>query len=134
MLLTKGYPYFLQEWGYQEWNQSESPPITLPLVQETTKPVVIRFEENFFRVRFDRLADGDKKYLRAMAELGQGLCHTTDISGMPGVESSTALSPVRSKPIKKGVMYCPSHGLLTFTVPLFDEFCAGLFQTLVRSD
>ena len=30
--MTKGYPYFLQEWGYQAWNQSESSPITLRLV------------------------------------------------------------------------------------------------------
>jgi len=120
--MTKGYPYFLQEWGYQAWNQSESSPITLHLVQETTKPVVIRLDENFFRVRFDRLTDGEKKYLRAMAELGQGPYHTTDISGMLGVESSTALSPVRSKLIKKGMIYSPSHGLLNFTVPLFDEF------------
>ncbi|MBZ4219153.1 MAG: ATP-binding protein [Chlorobium sp.] len=120
--MTKGYPYFLQEWGYQAWNQSESSPITLHLVQETTKPVVIRLDENFFRVRFDRLTDGEKKYLRAMAELGQGPYHTTDISGMLGVESSTALSPVRSKLIKKGMIYSHSHGLLNFTVPLFDEF------------
>ncbi|NTV17191.1 MAG: ATP-binding protein [Chlorobiaceae bacterium] len=120
--LTKGYPYFLQEWGYQAWNESESSPITLHLVQETTKQVITRLDENFFRVRFDRLTDGEKKYLRAMAELGQGPYHTTDISGMLGVESSTALSPVRSKLIKKGMIYSPSHGLLNFTVPLFDEF------------
>ncbi|ABL64700.1 AAA family ATPase [Chlorobium phaeobacteroides] len=120
--LTKGYPYFLQEWGYQAWNQSESSPITLHLVQETTKQVITRLDENFFRVRFDRLTDGEKKYLRAMAELGQGPYHTTEISGMLGVESSTALSPVRSKLIKKGMIYSPSHGLLNFTVPLFDEF------------
>ena len=120
--LTKGYPYFLQEWGYQAWNQSESSPITLHLVQETTKQVITRLDENFFRVRFDRLTDGEKKYLRAMAELGQGPYHTTDISGMLGVESSTALSPLRSKLIKKGMIYSPSHGLLNFTVPLFDEF------------
>jgi hypothetical protein len=120
--MTKGYPYFLQEWGYQAWNQSESSPITLHLVQKTTKQVITRLDENFFRVRFDRLTDGEKKYLRAMAELGHGPYHTTDISGMLGVESSTALSPVRSKLIKKGMSYSPSHGLLNFTVPLFDEF------------
>lgn len=120
--LTKGYPYFLQEWGYQAWNQAESSPISLKLVQETTEKVIHRLDENFFRVRFDRLTDGEKKYLRAMAELGQGPYHTMDISGMLGVESSTALSPVRSKLIKKGMIYSPSHGLLNFTVPLFDDF------------
>jgi len=120
--LTKGYPYFLQEWGYQAWNQAESSPISLQLVHETTKHVIARLDENFFRVRFDRLTDGEKKYLRAMAELGQGPYRTTGITEKLGVESSTALSSVRSKLIKKGMIYSPAHGLLNFTVPLFDEF------------
>lgn len=120
--LTKGYPYFLQEWGYQAWNQAESSPITLQLVHETTKQVIARLDENFFRVRFDRLTDGEKKYLKAMAKLGQGPYRTTDITEKLGVESSTALSSVRSKLIKKGMIYSPAHGLLNFTVPLFDEF------------
>ncbi|NTU92289.1 MAG: ATP-binding protein [Chlorobiaceae bacterium] len=120
--LTKGYPYFLQEWGYQAWNQADSSPITLRLVQETTTQVVHRLDENFFRVRFERLTDGEKKYLRAMAQLGQGPYRTTDISVQLGVESSTALSTVRSKLIRKGMIYSPAHGLLNFSVPLFDEF------------
>ncbi len=120
--LTKGYPYFLQEWGYQVWNQSESSPITLQLVQQTTELVVHRLDKNFFRVRFDRLTDGEKRYLRAMAELGKGPYRTANISEQLGVESSATLSPVRSKLIKKGMIYSPAHGLMAFTVPLFDEF------------
>jgi hypothetical protein len=120
--LTKGYPYFLQEWGYQAWNQAVSSPITLRLVHETSQQVMNRLDENFFRVRFNRLGEGEKKYLRAMAEIGNGPYRTADISGILGVESSTALSPVRSKLIKKGMIFSPAHGLLDFTVPLFDEF------------
>jgi GTPase SAR1 family protein len=120
--LTKGYPYFLQEWGYQVWNQAESSPITLQLVQQTTELVVHRLDKNFFRVRFDRLTDGEKRYLLAMAELGQGPYRTANISGQLGVESSATLSPVRSKLIKKGMIYSPAHGLMAFTVPVFDEF------------
>ncbi len=120
--LTKGYPYFLQEWGYQVWNQAESSPITLQLVQQTTELVVHRLDKNFFRVRFDRLTDREKRYLRAMAELGQGPYRTANISEQLGVESSATLSPVRSKLIKKGMIYSPAHGLMAFTVPLFDEF------------
>ncbi|MFZ4524636.1 MAG: AAA family ATPase [Chlorobium sp.] len=120
--LTKGYPYFLQEWGYQVWNQADSSPITLHLVQQTTELVVHRLDKNFFKVRFDRLTDGEKRYLRAMAELGQGPYRTANISELLGVESSATLSPVRSKLIKKGMIYSPAHGLMAFTVPVFDEF------------
>ena len=120
--LTKGYPYFLQEWGYQVWNQADSSPITLHLVQQTTELVVHRLDKNFFKVRFDRLTDGEKRYLRAMAELGQGPYRTANISELLGVESSATLSPVRSKLIKKGMIYSQAHGLMAFTVPVFDEF------------
>jgi len=120
--LTKGYPYFLQEWGYQAWNQAESSPITYQLVTDTIPQVVRRLDENFFKVRFDRLTDGEKKFLRAMAEIGQRPYRTTDIADLLGVESTTAISTVRSKLITKGMIYSPSHGLLNFTVPLFDEF------------
>ncbi len=119
--LTKGYPYFLQEWGYQVWNQAESSSITLSVVEKTTRLVVNRLDENFFRVRFNRLTDREKKYLRAMAELGPGPYRSADISTALGVEI-TALSSVRSGLIKKGMIYSPSHGVMAFTVPLFDEF------------
>ncbi|TCD47221.1 ATP-binding protein [Chlorobium sp. N1] len=119
---TKGYPYFLQEWGYQAWNQADATLITLRVVKDSTIHVVNRLDENFFRVRFDRLTDGEKRYLRAMAALGQGPYHTTEITRQLGVERSTALSAVRSKLIKKGMIYSPAHGQLSFTVPLFDEF------------
>jgi len=32
--LTRGYPYFLQEWGYQAWNHAAASPITLQDVLE----------------------------------------------------------------------------------------------------
>jgi hypothetical protein len=119
--LTKGYPYFLQEWGYQAWNQAKSSPITLQIIKEATTLVIKRLDENFFRVRFNRLTDAEKRYLRAMAEFGSGPCRTAEIADKL-VSSAAALSPVRSNLIKKGMIYSPAHGMMAFTVPLFDEF------------
>jgi hypothetical protein len=119
--LTKGYPYFLQEWGYQAWNHAQSSPISLEVVRETTDIVTTRLDENFFRVRFDRLTPRERQYLRAMAELGGGPYRTGDISDTLGVKI-TALGPVRANLIKKGMVFSPSHGEMAFTVPLFDEF------------
>ncbi|MHB1228338.1 MAG: AAA family ATPase [Desulfurivibrionaceae bacterium] len=119
--LTKGYPYFLQEWGYQAWNHAESSPITLRVVQETTALVEQRLDENFFCVRFNRLTPREKTFLRAMAELGAGPYRTADIADVLGVKITT-LGPVRAKLIKKGMIYSPAHGDMAFTVPLFDEF------------
>lgn len=119
--LTKGYPYFLQEWGYQSWNIAASSPITLQTVQEATASVIPRLDKNFFRVRFDRLTPSEKRFLRAMANLGTGFQRTAEIAEILEVKISS-IGPVRSQLIRKGMIYSPSYGDMAFTVPLFDEF------------
>ena len=119
--LTQGYPYFLQEWGYQAWNRAESSPIDLAVVQNASETVIHRLDENFFRVRFDRLTPGEKRFLHAMAYLGSGPQRTSDIAELIKVKINS-LGPTRANLIKKGMIYSPSHGDMAFTVPLFDEF------------
>ena len=119
--LTRGYPYFLQEWGYQAWNLAQSSPITLKIVQDANLTVIRRLDENFFRVRFDRLTPREKQYLRAMSQLGPGAQRSGDIVEVLGVKISS-LGPIRARLIRKGMIYSPSHGDMAFTVPLFDEF------------
>lgn len=119
--LTKGYPYFLQEWGYQSWNQALISPIGLKVIQETSELVSKRLDDNFFRVRFDRLTPREKTFLRGMAELGEGPYRTGDIAEILGTKINI-LGPVRASLIKKGMVYSPSHGDMAFTVPLFNEF------------
>ncbi|HUP44180.1 MAG TPA: ATP-binding protein [Thermoanaerobaculia bacterium] len=119
--LTQGYPYFLQEWGYQAWNRAPGSPITLRIVEEATEVVVARLDQNFFRVRYDRLTPSEKNFLRAMAELGPGPHRTADVAEMIGVKI-TSLGPMRAKLIRKGMIYSPAHGEMAFTVPLFDDF------------
>ena len=119
--LTQGYPYFLQEWGYQSWNRAAASPITLKVVQDATATVIKRLDENFFRVRFDRLTPGEKLFLRAMAGLGSGAHRSSDIADALGVKINS-LGPRRANLIRKGMIYSPAHGDMAFTVPLFDEF------------
>ena len=119
--LTKGFPYFVQEWGYQTWNLAVSSPITKQVVKKATATVIPRLDQNFFRVRYDRLTPGEKNFLRAMAELGPGAQRTGDIADALGVKV-TGLGPVRARLIKKGMIYSPAHGDMAFTVPLFNEF------------
>ncbi len=129
--LTQGYPYFLQEWGYQAWNHATASPITLNDVLATTDVVTRRLDENFFRVRFDRLTPREKKYLRAMAELGHDPYRTGDIADVMGTNIK-ALGPVRASLIKKGMVYSPSHGDMAFTVPLFDAFMRRAMPNFAR--
>lgn len=119
--LTQGYPYFIQEWGYQAWNHAGESPITREVVREATAGTIPRLDENFFRVRFDRLNNSEKDMLRAMADLGTGPYRLGDIARRMGLKVNS-LSPRRAKLIHKGMIYSPGHGDLAFTVPLFEAF------------
>ena len=119
--MTKGYPYFLQEWGYETWNFSKKSPISLEDVLQVTPHVIDKLDDNFFRVRFDRLTPSEKRYLRAMAELGEGPHRSGDITNILQ-KTVQSCAPVRSSLIEKGMIYSPAHGDTAFTVPLFDEF------------
>ena len=118
---TRGYPYFLQEWGKHSWDTAVQSPITGSDVLQASQSAVAALDQNFFRVRFDRLKPSEKKYLRAMAELGSGPHRSGDIAAKMGRAVST-FAPVRASLITKGMVWSPSHGDTAFTVPLFDEF------------
>ena len=118
---TQGYPYFLQEWGKHAWDAADASPITLQDVEQGSITAVAALDESFFRVRFDRLTPSEKRYLRAMAELGPGPHRSGAIAEVLGREV-TSLGPTRNQLIGKGMIWSPSHGDTAFTVPLFDEF------------
>ena len=118
---TRGYPYFLQEWGKHAWDTASKSPITLSDVDLASTSVVAALDESFFRVRFDRLTPLEKRYLRAMAELGPGPHRSGDIAEQLHRDVTT-LGPTRNQLIGKGMIWSPNHGDTAFTVPLFDEF------------
>lgn len=118
---TKGYPYFLQEWGYQAWNLAADSPIDLKIVKKATQVSIQRLDESFFRVRFDRLTPREKEYLRALADFGSGAHRSGEIAERLRVKPQS-VAPIRNSLIKKGMIYSPTYGDTEFTVPLFDEF------------
>ena len=119
--VTHRYPYFLQEWGKHAWDVANVSPIALSDAQQGSEGAVAALDEGFFRVRFDRLTPSEKRYLRAMAELGPGPHRSGDVAAMLEREV-TSLGPIRSQLISKGMIWSPSHGDTAFTVPLFDQF------------
>ena len=118
---TQGYPYFLQEWGKHVWDIAPASPIRTDDVQQATREVIAALDESFFRVRFDRLTPSEKRYLRAMAELGPGPHRSGDIAQVLH-KKVTSLAPIRNQLIAKGMIWSPSHGDTAFTVPMFDAF------------
>ncbi|AOS80363.1 MULTISPECIES: ATP-binding protein [Hydrogenophaga] len=121
LALTEGYAYFLQEWGSHTWLAASASPIRRRDVAEASTQAIAALDESFFRVRFDRCTPKEKRYLRAMAELGAGPHRSGDIAACYGAKVSS-LAPTRSALITKGMVWSPNHGDTAFTVPMFDEF------------
>jgi hypothetical protein len=118
---TQGYPYFLQEWGKHAWDLAFASPISVLDVENAGVTALAELDASFFRVRFDRLTPSEKRYMRAMAELGPGPHRSGDIAEMLG-KLVTQLAPIRNSLIRKGMLYSPAHGDTAFTVPMFDQF------------
>lgn len=118
---TEGYPYFLQEWGYQAWNIADASPINEEDASNASAAALRRLDEGFFRVRFDRLTPKEREYVIAMAKLGKGPYRSSDVAEVLG-ESVQALGPRRAQIISKGMIYSPAHGDIAFTVPMFEDY------------
>lgn len=118
---THGYPYFLQEWGKHSWDVAVDSPIRTQDSARATVEALAELDASFFRVRFDRLTPAEKRYMRAMAELGPGPHRSGDIADTLG-RKVTTVAPVRNSLIAKGMIFSPAHGDTAFTVPLFDGF------------
>jgi hypothetical protein len=126
---TIGYPYFLQEWGKYCWQCAHASPITEEDAKYATILAIAELDASFFRVRFDRLTPNEKKYLRAMAELGPGPHRSGDIAHLLKKEVQ-AVAPTRANLINKGMIYSPEHGDNSFTVPLFDGYMKRVMPIL----
>lgn len=126
---TEGYPYFLQEWGYQAWNTADQSPISRHDVERASETALKRLDDGFFKVRFDRLTPKEREYVIAMAELGKGPYRSSDVAEHLG-EPPSKLGPRRAQIINKGMIYSPEYGDIAFTVPMFDDF---LRRTMVKS-
>lgn len=118
---TRGYLYVLQEWGKHVWDIAAGSPIRSDGVQTAAREVIAVFDESFFRVRLDHPKPSEKRYLRAMAELGAGLHRSGDTVDMLQ-KKVTSLGPTRNQLIAKGMSGSPIHGDTAFTVPMFDAF------------
>jgi hypothetical protein len=118
---TRGYPYFLQEWGKHSWDAADASPITAEDVAAATGSALAELDASFFRVRFDRLTPAEKRYLRGMSKRGPGPHRSGEVAEALGVKVSS-VAPTRNSLIAKGMLYSPAHGDTAFTVPLFDAF------------
>jgi hypothetical protein len=118
---TEGYPYFLQEFGRAVWNLAEGPGITEADAAAAEAIVEAELDESFFRARIQRSTTEERRYMRAMAELGPDAQKAAEVAEVLGKESEQ-VAPLRARLINKGLLYTPRFGFAKFTVPQFDRF------------
>ena len=119
---TKGYPYFLQEFGRQAWRVAEGPDrITRQDVLDAAPVARAELDAGFFRVRMDRTTGAQRAYLAAMAAMGPGPHRSGDVAAALD-KKTTQVGTVRHSLIQQGLCYSPRHDVIAFTVPMFDEF------------
>jgi hypothetical protein len=120
--MTQGYPYFLQEYGYQIWNAAKKSPIAAKDVELIEGDVRKRLDSNFFDVRFDRISGREMEFLRTMSGFPQGGPIATSDIAREMNRSPSAISPIRASLVRKGIIYAPAYGGVAYTVPMFADY------------
>ena len=111
--------------GDKRWAVAANSPISLDDVKRATQIAVAHLDESFFAVRFDRCTPSERRYMLAMAELGDAgsdeFVRSREVA-LKLSKTSQQVAPVRNSLIRKGMIYNPGHGDAAFTVPLFSQF------------
>jgi hypothetical protein len=118
---TSGYPYFLQQFGQDTWNEAPGPAITLADARVGAARGRAALDDGFFRARWDRATRAEQRYLRAMAADGDEGSSSGDVATRLG-RSVNSFGPVRANLISKGLIFAPEHGIVAFTVPGMADF------------
>lgn len=119
---TAGYPFFIQQLGKHAWNAASRSPIALADVDAAIPIAQEALDSSLYEVRVQRATPAERRYMRAMAELGGGPYRSGAVAGKLG-KSSAALSQLRDRLIGKGLIYATEdYGYIEFSVPRFDEF------------
>ena len=125
---TDCYPFFLQVWGSHIWEVAKVSPITLNDAKIATRKAQTALDQGFFKVRFDRLTERQQDYVRAIAEVKHLPATSSEVAGELNISIKKA-APIRDEVIKKGIAYSPSRGLISFTVPGFEDYLLRTFPS-----
>ncbi len=130
--LSGCYPAFIQAYGKAAWNMAPNSPITLSDVEATEALVEARLDEEFFHMRFEKATQAERRYMAAMAELGDGPYRSGDVARRLE-RSASSTSVGRDSLIRKGLIYSPKLGEVDFTVPHFAPFMRRRYPLVTGS-
>jgi hypothetical protein len=119
---TGGYPFYIQQLGKHVWNLANASPISRGDVEAALPRAQAALDASIYEVRIQRATNEERRYLRAMAELGEGPYRSGQVAAMLG-RTTPAVSMTRARLIEKGLVYATEdYGHVDYTVPRFGEF------------
>jgi len=119
---TAGYPFYIQQLGKHAWNLAEKSPIASANIEAAMPAAQAALDSGTYEVRIQRATDQERRYMRAMAELGQGPYRSGAVAAALG-RKTAAVSMIRQRLLDKGLVYATEdYGYVDFTVPRFGEF------------
>ena len=119
--ITKGYPYFIQQFCQIIYNNTDSNTIEENDVENSINDFFDVLDKGFFKVRYERCSEMDKKFIFAMVDCGELPCTISNVARNMN-KTVKSISPTRAQLINKGLIYAVRHSELDFTVPEFDGF------------
>jgi hypothetical protein len=123
--LAGGYPFFIQTHAKVVWDIAVASPIDAGDVEVAAPRADEQLRRSFFSPRYDRATPAERRYMHAIASLGDGPVATADVATRLGRRPSD-VSVQRDGLLTKGLTYAPERGLIAFTVPHMASFLRSL--------
>lgn len=123
--ITKGYPFFIQQLCQIVYKNTEKEKIEVSDVEKSIDEFLKTLDEGFFKSRYERCAESDKKFIFAMVKCGELPCTISNVAKNLG-KSVGSISTTRAQLISKGIIYPVRYKELDFTVPEFSGYIQRL--------
>lgn len=123
--LAGGYPFFIQTHAKFVWDAAVESPIGTADVAAAAPRAEDQLRRSFFGPRYDRATPAERRYMHAMAALGDAGVSTADVAGRLSRRQSD-VSVQRDGLLSKGLVYSPERGLVAFTVPHMSTYLRSL--------
>ena len=123
--ITKGYPFFIQQLCKIVYNKIDGNIIELSDVEKNIDEFLSTLDEGFFKSRYERCAESDKKFIFAMVKCGELPCTISNVAQNLN-KTVGSISTTRAQLISKGIIYPVRYKELDFTVPEFSGFIRRL--------
>lgn len=116
--ITKGYSFAFQALGHEVWANDS---FNSKALEDYKKDL---FEYSYSKM-WSELSNYDRKVLYALAKTKTG--QYGDILKQLNIDKNH-LNPYRKRLLDKGLVYSPTRGILSFTLPFFNEFVIESYE------